>query len=117
MGPDAIAWGILVPIVAIVGGIASGMLRMWTKHQQEMARINASRQTQNGQFSSSELETLRQEIAQLREVTTQYDMSVDRTLHETQQRLTNLESKLRATNSIPAATSEEQPQRISMGGS
>jgi hypothetical protein len=82
-----------IPFVAIVMGIGIGMLKVWSNHQQEMARIRWSSRTEMDQASLSQIEALTSEVAQLRDTTTKYDMSVERALEEIRHRLTTVESK------------------------
>ena len=99
--------GIFVPIAAIVMGVGAGMLRIWTRHQQEMAQIRSTQQVQSNSAESANFEALRRELAQLRDTTTQYDMSVENALGEIKQRLENVESKTQTPYRSP--TQDEPP--------
>ncbi len=129
----------LVPVTAIAGGICASMVKKSQQHREEMARLQFGQRTSLDDNSHSELNTLRQELAALRDTTTQYDMSVERNMHEVLQRLQALEAKnapyraAQATPTEPASTPratvysppietshntapEETPLRIQTGG-
>jgi hypothetical protein len=59
------------------------------RHRRRMAQISRS---PAGQSVAAKLEALCVEVANLRETTTQFDMSVERTLTEMQHRITILEA-------------------------
>lgn len=101
----------LVPICAILGGITAGVIKMILAHQVERTRINAQAGNTGNDTLRSEIEALRQELGRLRDTSTQYDISIQHTLEDMQQRLKRLESR-RPT--YPAETAEE---RVSVRGS
>src|SRR5665213_3098243 len=92
MPPDQLVS--LVPIAAIVMGVGARMLRTWSLHQQEMARIRQSQGGIASRTDSSAIEALRQEIMQLRDTTTQYDVSVERTMSDLRNRVAHIESRM-----------------------
>ena len=96
-----------VPVTAIVMGIGSGMLKQWARHKEEMARIRMTTRFEMDGAAQGQFETLRQEVMSLRDTTTQYDMSVERSLEEIRHRLTSLESR-NGTVYRPQAAPEEQ---------
>jgi 7-keto-8-aminopelargonate synthetase-like enzyme len=89
----------IVPIVAIVMGIGcgmlgivSGILRTFLRHRAEMAAFQAKTRP-DSVAGLDEVVKLRNEFAQLRDTTTQYDMSIQYTLDELRQRIEFLESQ------------------------
>ena len=108
--------GVFIPIVAIVMGVGSGMLKMWTKHQLDMAQVRAGSRSELDQSAIVQLEALRNEIAQLRDTTTKYDMSVESALEEVRHRLTTLETKNRVTYQPPAEQSRQVASVAINGG-
>jgi TolA-binding protein len=84
---------VVIPITAIVGGLISEGVKTWTRHREEMARIRASATSGLGETAQSQFELLRNELMALRDTTTQYDMSVEKSLEEIRHRLTTLESR------------------------
>jgi uncharacterized protein YlxW (UPF0749 family) len=97
-----------IPVVAIVMGVGSEMFSKWTKHQQEMARIRSASGLQMDQSARSAFDELRNEIAQLRDTTTKYDMSVERALEELRHRIAKLESREKATYRAPTQEGEQE---------
>ncbi len=100
----------IVPLTAIVMGVGSKMVKTWTQHEREMALLNVSRRGELNSSSQQELETLRAEIAQLRDTTTKYDLSVDKALQEIQARLNTVEQRTRPSNPVsyvPTPAQEE----------
>jgi TolA-binding protein len=115
MDPGVI--GVFIPIVAIVMGIGIGMLKIWSKHQLQMATIRSTTRVELDQTAQSQFDELRNEIAQLRDTTTKYDMSVEHALQEVRHRLATLESRNGAAYS-PATKAAEQVNVLSskLGG-
>jgi hypothetical protein len=79
-----------------------------TRHTERMAEI--SRAQASSEASSSEIAALREEVAKLRDTTTQYDLSVEHALQELNQRLAVVERGMRVKN--PAQTEEAPPLRL-----
>jgi hypothetical protein len=82
-------------IVAVVGavsvfGMPVFLFIAWSRHKERMAALM---QPRSDMRSSAEIESLKQEIASLRDTTTQYDMSVEHRLTEIQHRLDNIEGR------------------------
>ena len=107
----------LVPISAIVGGYWQKIVVRTQQHREEMARIQSTHQTTLDPNSRSELTALRQELAALRDTTTQYDLSVERNMHEMMHRLQSLESRTATASSsrpgqpaAPSTSAEPSPQ-------
>jgi TolA-binding protein len=84
---------LFIPIIAIVMGIGSAMLKMWTRHEQEMARIRASQGVEMNQTIQKQFDDMRNEIFQLRDTTTKYDLSVEQSMQELGRRITAVEGK------------------------
>jgi 16S rRNA G527 N7-methylase RsmG len=118
--PDSIIWG-GVSIFAIAAVFGRPFFELWSQHEQKMAAI---RQPKNGQAleaTASEIESLQQDLADLRNTTTQYDVSVERALAEMLHRLERLESLSRSKQngaSYEANQTEESApvQKMKIGG-
>lgn len=65
MEPGTLA--LLIPIVAILGGIVSGIVSSLTKHQRQMAEIMRGTSQNNNSQVLSELQALRSEVSVLRD--------------------------------------------------
>ena len=95
----------LVPISGIIGNYWQKIVKQTQQHREEMARIQYAQNTSLDDNSRSELNALRQELAALRDTTTQYDMSVERNMHGVLQRLQALEARSvapRVAQAMPA---------------
>lgn len=99
----------LIPISAIIGGYWTKIVKQTQQHREEMARLQFGQRTSLDDNSHSELNALRQELAALRDTTTQYDMSVERNMHEVLQRLQSLEAKNAPQRSPQATPTEPAP--------
>ena len=111
-------------VCAIVGIVAVFGMPIWitaliVRHRQRMAEIAEARAS--GGVSAMEIARLGEEIAQLRDTTTKYDLSVENALQELGRRLevveraTQSDPPLRETESAQAAhhvSREPEPQEI-----
>ena len=62
--------GALIPVVAIIGGISLAIVKVFTNHQKEMAKMmreDMNRNHGDNQALVDELRALRAEVAQVRE--------------------------------------------------
>ncbi len=109
-----------IAIVAVFGvaGLAGSVaiIMQYFTEKLKVQKLQITQQTGGVEQLKQELKSLRQEIAQLRDTTTQYDMSVDKTLHEAQQRITHVEGMLRREYAPPATTADESRQHVRIGG-
>ena len=92
MGPEIFIPGIIfaIPIVAII-----------TSHQRKMAEMKMQ---MGGKADSSvieELKALKQQMAELRDTTTRYDISFDAALQRIESRVGHLESKVSVIEQAP----------------
>jgi len=74
---------VFVPITAMV-----------LKHRKEMLQMELERRRLSNQEVVAQIEALRQELAQLRDTSTQYDMSLQANLEALQERVRMLEQQL-----------------------
>ena len=63
-------------------------------HRKEMLQMELERRRLSNQEIVAQIEALRQELAQLRDTSTQYDMSLQATLETLQERVRMLEQQL-----------------------
>lgn len=73
-----------IPIIAIV-----------TSHQRRMIELKLRLREAAGKSSTEDLAALREEVRQLRETATQYDLSFDAMLQRLEQRVERLEGQVR----------------------
>ena len=86
----------LIPLAAIVFifGPALPITAMVLKHRKEMLQMELERRRLSNQEVIAQIEALRQELAQLRDTSTQYDMSLQANLEMLQERVRLLEQQL-----------------------
>lgn len=95
-------------IIAIVGVSAtSSVLKSYIQYKQRAAETRAEKAAHPDTAVLAELNDLKQRVTELRDVTTQYDMSFDSALHRVESRLSNVEQRL--------GTVEEQAASVTIG--
>jgi biopolymer transport protein ExbB/TolQ len=82
----------VVALVLIVMSV--GALAIITEHIQKLARIKADAEKRTDRRTGEALEALRQEVAALRDTTTQYDLSFDAALQRLESRLGHVEERV-----------------------
>jgi hypothetical protein len=92
---------------AVIGVVALGM---YLKHQAAMFDRKLFAQSQISGQTSTEIAALRQELAQLRDTSTQYDVSLQQSLEELQHRVATIEARNR-NSSAPVA----EDQQVAVG--
>jgi sensor histidine kinase regulating citrate/malate metabolism len=85
----------LALIMCIVGPVLFvPITAMVLKHRKEMLEMELERRRLSNQEIVAQIEALRQELAQLRDTSTQYDMSLQANLEILQERVRMLEQQL-----------------------
>ncbi len=82
---------LFIPITAMV-----------LKHRKEMLQMELERRRLGNQEVIAQIEALRQELAQLRDTSTQYDMSLQANLEMLQERVRLLEQQLEEQTRVRA---------------
>ena len=92
MGPEIFIPGIIfaIPIVAII-----------TTHQRKMAEMKMKMGGGGNDAVTEELKALKQQMAELRDTTTRYDISFDAALQRIESRVGHLENKVSAIEQAP----------------
>lgn len=110
MDPDHIV--ALVPIVAIVCAIGSKVIKNYLAFKERALAMRLQHSNGGDADIARQLQELRQEIAQLRDTSTSYDLSIDHQLQQLERRMQFMEGK-----NIDAAAArgsdEEAVQRLS----
>ncbi len=101
----------LIPIVAIVMGVIGKMHKRTLEHYARMAELRMKSQVGADEALRSELETLRREVASLRDTSTQYDLSLQHVLETVDQRVANIEVRLRTLSPTSGTALEQQIRR------
>ena len=88
----------LIPLVAIVCIFGPALFipitAMVLKHRKEMLQMELERRRLSNQEIVAQIEAIRQELAQLRDTSTQYDMSLQANLEALQERVRALEQQV-----------------------
>jgi sensor histidine kinase regulating citrate/malate metabolism len=85
----------LALIVCIVGSVLFvPITAMVLKHRKEMLEMELEQRRLSNQEVIAQIEALRQELAQLRDTSTQYDMSLQANLEMLQERVRMLEQQV-----------------------
>jgi len=88
----------LIPLAAVVFIFGPALFipitAMVLKHRKEMLQMELERRRLSNQEVLAQIEALRHELAQLRDTSTQYDMSLQATLETLQERVRTLEQQL-----------------------
>lgn len=83
----------LAAVVFIFGpALIVPVLAMTQKHRREMAMLELEKQRKSNEEILKQIEALRQEIAELRQTTTQFDMSLQANLENLLERVRALEA-------------------------
>ncbi|MDE2125717.1 MAG: hypothetical protein KGJ62_03930 [Armatimonadetes bacterium] len=91
-GTLAIMLSLGIPLAAII-----------TNHFYKLARLRAQSRTGLDSGTRAAIESLRQEVATLRDTTMQYDLSFDTALQRIDSRVTGLERRLSAADPAPVS--------------
>lgn len=102
----------LIPIVAIIGGLGTGVIKMLFSHLERKAEIRTQTLQAGDSSLRSEIEALRSELARLRDTSTQYDISIQHTLEELNTRVATLESQRRPNGVLAPPAQENAEQTV-----
>jgi glucose-6-phosphate-specific signal transduction histidine kinase len=98
--------GELIPLAAIVCIFGPALFipitAMVLRHRKEMLEMELERRRLSNQEVVAQIEAIRQELAQLRDTSTQYDMSLQMTLETLQERVRLLEQQLEEQTRVRA---------------
>ena len=90
--------GDLIGLVSVVMIFSVPIIAIMSSHRKEMLEMQMQNGGVNDTALRAELERLREEVKNLRDTTTQYDMSIDHTLQTLGNRVTALEVNNREAN-------------------
>jgi len=107
--------GFSIPIVAIVGGITASVIKRMIEFKEKQLEVQSRMTSAPNENLLRQIEMLRQEVAQLRDTSQAYDLTIDHQLQRVDQRLEFLEGK-RGYVAPSAASSEENVQRVGSQG-
>ncbi|MFN7016819.1 MAG: hypothetical protein ACK4P5_06625 [Fimbriimonadales bacterium] len=88
----------IVALAVVIGIFGAGLLipitAMVIKHRKEMMQLELEKRRLSNQEIAKQIEALREELAQLRETSTQYDLSLQANLESLQERVRHLERQI-----------------------
>ena len=86
----------VVSMATILGGMVLSipLYAMWTYHKRKLEEIRARQRSTIDKMTMEAINGLRQEMAALRDTTTEYDMSFDTALKRLESRMDHVEGKL-----------------------
>ena len=85
---------LLIPIIAIVGGVSIPIVVLVLKSQERKLQIHLQMKQSHNALSDEQYRELRAELLQLRDMSTQFSLSMEHAVHRIDQRVENLERKL-----------------------
>lgn len=99
--PDAGIIAVSIPIVAIVMGVGSDMVKRILQSQERRMEMKLRLQQGKTNESQAEMDALRREIAALRDTSTQFDVSLSSSVERLEQRMGRVETKQAASSALP----------------
>lgn len=94
----------IVALAAVIGVFGPVLfipiIGMVLKHRKEMLQMEIEKYRLSNQEVAKQIEALRQEIAQLRDTSTQFDLSLQANLENLQERVRYLEQQIEAQTRI-----------------
>jgi TolA-binding protein len=82
----------MIPIVAIIGGLTVGVIQAFIKSSERRMELQLLSRQGADDAARQQLEALRTEVAQLRDTTTQFAMSIEQTVTRLDQRVARIEA-------------------------
>jgi len=98
-GIDRMDGGEVISLMAVCLIFGPGLLAVWSNHRRKMAELEIRKVEAMGSSSGNSLDALRQELADLRQTSTGFDLSLDANLQNLQQRIAFLEQRVQELES------------------
>ena len=108
---DADTLGVFIPISAIIFGIGSGIVKSVLKSQERRLEMRLNAQQGQNEDVTRQLQAIRREIVDLRDTSTQFDLSLEHSLQRLEERVNRGETK--AVMPKPQSI-EDEIQRIGL---
>ncbi len=99
---------LLIPIIAISGGLAIPIVAIWTTHKRKVLEMQIQIRGGVDDNVRAELNALREEVRSLRDTSMQYDLSFDTALQRMERRMEMVERR-------PNTPLEESAQNVVIG--
>lgn len=101
----------LIGLVAVVMIFGIPITAIVTSHFRQLAQMKTNRSSEQDQALLNELQAVKQQIEQLRDTTTQYDMSFDTALQRLEARVSHLETRSNRYEEPPIQQSMQVGQK------
>lgn len=88
--------GEFIGLVAVILIFGPGIFVIWSKHHQRMMELKLQMGEKAGGNVAEELKAIRQEMAELRDTATRYDLSFDAALQRLESRMGNVEGRVKS---------------------
>ncbi len=98
--------GDLIGLIAVLGGLSIPLLAVWTRHKRTMLEMQLMMRGQSNDNVTNAIEQLRAEVRNLRDTSTQYDLSFDSAMQRMERRVDLLERHAVSTRSANTETYE-----------
>lgn len=108
---DFFAFILVIPVTAIAFGVGHEMLKSVLRHRERKLEIMASSEGAAGETIVQQIQELRDELARLRDTSTQYDISIQHTLEDLQRRMQHVENK-HAAGVVTIPDADKQPAQM-----
>jgi methylthioribose-1-phosphate isomerase len=106
----------LIGLVAVVMVFGIPITAIVTAHFRQLAQMKMNRSSEQDQALLHELQAVKQQIEQLRDTTTQYDMSFDTALQRLESRMSHIEQRVNAVEQRAASPNTETQSLKNMQG-
>ncbi|MEO7720177.1 MAG: hypothetical protein ABIY70_28640 [Capsulimonas sp.] len=104
-------FALMIPILAIIGAFGTKIAKIIMEADERKLALRLQHQQNGGPGAANTIDELRAEIASLREISGQYDLSLDNTMHRLERRIQALETGAR-TPIRPAPAETEDIQHV-----
>lgn len=102
--------GDLIALVAIIAPFSIPIIAIWLAHQRRIAEIQSRNLTSMNNATRAELDTLKRDFENLRDVVTQHSMSLDNTMSRLDDTILRMERRINRLES--ADNRVDTPNRL-----
>ena len=106
----------MIPVIAILGACCIIIARMALRFEERKLQLRAGAPDRAIESIRTEFQQLRDDLARLRDTSTQYDVSIQHTLEDLQGRVAALESRREAGRAWANAEEESRPVPVGISG-
>lgn len=100
---------LMIPILAVGGWIIPVTVKSVLKSQERRLELQMQAQQGRNDAAAQQIDALRQEVAALRDTSTQFDVSLEHNVQRLEDRMGRVEIKTASAQAAPPASHTEQP--------